>query len=143
MLAADEDARVISGGQTLIPMLAMRIARPTRLIDIYRLPESSGIGVDDDMLAIGATTVKFWSSAVQRCATFVRCWRKRCRGSVILRRAIGVPWVDPWPTPNPSAEIPLVAVTLGAEIEITIRTVCRLFLPMISSSDHADRRDAR
>ena len=29
MLAGDEDARIIAGGQTLIPMLAMRLARPT------------------------------------------------------------------------------------------------------------------
>jgi len=38
LLAADEDARVIAGGQTLVPMLAMRLARPARLIDILRLP---------------------------------------------------------------------------------------------------------
>jgi len=36
ILAGDEDARIIAGGQTLIPMLAMRLARPSRLIDILR-----------------------------------------------------------------------------------------------------------
>ena len=36
LLAGDEDARVIAGGQTLVPMLAMRLARPARLIDIAR-----------------------------------------------------------------------------------------------------------
>jgi CO/xanthine dehydrogenase FAD-binding subunit len=119
MLAADEDARVISGGQTLIPMLAMRIARPTRLIDIYRLPELSGIRVDGDMLAIGATTRQV---LVERSATV----RDVCP---LLAKAL--PWVGHPPTRNrgtvggsvahadPSAEIPLVAVTLGAEIEIT------------------------
>ena len=119
MLAADEDARVISGGQTLIPMLAMRLARPTRLIDIYRLPELSGIRVDGDMLAIGATTRQV---LVERSATV----RDVCP---LLAKAL--PWVGHPPTRNrgtvggsvahadPSAEIPLVAVTLGAEIEIT------------------------
>jgi CO/xanthine dehydrogenase FAD-binding subunit len=119
LLAADEDARVISGGQTLIPMLAMRIARPTRLIDIYRLPELSGIRVDGDMLAIGATTRQV---LVERSATV----RDVCP---LLAEAL--PWVGHPPTRNrgtvggsvahadPSAEIPLVAVTLGAEIEIT------------------------
>ena len=42
LLAEDEDARVIAGGQTLVPMLAMRLARPARLIDILRLPELIG-----------------------------------------------------------------------------------------------------
>lgn len=37
MLAADESARVIAGGQTLVPMMVMRLARPTRLIDINRI----------------------------------------------------------------------------------------------------------
>ena len=36
MLAADDGARVIAGGQTLVPMMAMRLARPTRIIDIDR-----------------------------------------------------------------------------------------------------------
>jgi CO/xanthine dehydrogenase FAD-binding subunit len=33
VLAADDSARVIAGGQTLVPLMAMRLARPTRLID--------------------------------------------------------------------------------------------------------------
>ena len=37
LLADDEDAVIIAGGQTLIPMLAMRLARPSRLIDISRI----------------------------------------------------------------------------------------------------------
>ena len=43
LLAQDAEARVIAGGQSLVPMLAMRLARPTRLIDILRLPELAGI----------------------------------------------------------------------------------------------------
>ena len=43
MLAADESARVIAGGQTLVPMMAMRLARPTRLIDINRIAALSYI----------------------------------------------------------------------------------------------------
>jgi CO/xanthine dehydrogenase FAD-binding subunit len=38
LLAQDDDTRVIAGGQSLVPMLAMRLARPERLIDILRLP---------------------------------------------------------------------------------------------------------
>ena len=42
LLAGDEDARAIAGGQTLVPMLAMRLARPTKLIDIMRLARACG-----------------------------------------------------------------------------------------------------
>ena len=52
----DEDARAIAGGQTLVPMLAMRLARPTKLIDIMRLPELAGIRTEGDALVVGATT---------------------------------------------------------------------------------------
>ena len=43
MLASDGNARVIAGGQTLVPMMVMRLARPTRLIDINRIAELSYI----------------------------------------------------------------------------------------------------
>jgi CO/xanthine dehydrogenase FAD-binding subunit len=39
VLAADDGARVIAGGQTLVPLMAMRLARPTLLIDIGRLAD--------------------------------------------------------------------------------------------------------
>jgi len=56
ILAGDEDARIIAGGQTLIPMLAMRLARPSRLIDILRLQELRGIRAEDGAIVIGAVT---------------------------------------------------------------------------------------
>lgn len=119
LLASDEDARVIAGGQTLVPMLAMRLARPARLVDIARLPELSGIREDNDAIVIGATT----RQAIAERDPLVH-------GSLPLLSA-ALPWVGHPPTRNrgtvggsianadPSAEIPLVAVTLGAEIEIT------------------------
>src|SRR5260370_14493549 len=36
MLAAGDDARIIAGGQTLVPLMSMRLARPKRVIDIAR-----------------------------------------------------------------------------------------------------------
>ena len=56
LLAADDNARVIAGGQTLVPMMAMRLARPTRLVDIARIAELSYIKEDGDGVAIGAAT---------------------------------------------------------------------------------------
>jgi CO/xanthine dehydrogenase FAD-binding subunit len=116
LLAADEDARVIAGGQTLVPMLAMRLARPARLIDILRLPELAGIREENGAIVVGATT----SQALAERDSVIRA-------SVPLLAQV-LPWVGHPPTRNrgtiggsianadPSAEIPLAAVTLGAEI---------------------------
>jgi len=117
LLAADEDARVIAGGQTLVPMLAMRLARPARLVDVLRLPELSGIREEDGSVVVGATTRQAFALS-----------NPLIQKSVPLL-ALVLPWVGHPPTRNrgtvggsianadPSAEIPLVAVTLGAEIE--------------------------
>jgi hypothetical protein len=56
ILAQDEDALVLAGGQTLIPLLAMRLARPTMLVDIGRLPELGGMTREGDCIVVGATT---------------------------------------------------------------------------------------
>ncbi|WP_026422981.1 FAD binding domain-containing protein [Actinokineospora inagensis] len=54
-----EDAKVIAGGQSLIPVLRMRLAAPTTLVDIGRVPELRGIRDDGDELVIGATTTHY------------------------------------------------------------------------------------
>src|SRR5258707_13466692 len=56
LLAADDGARVIAGGQTLMPLMAMRLARPSRLIDIARIPGLAYVRDEGQHIAIGATT---------------------------------------------------------------------------------------
>jgi CO/xanthine dehydrogenase FAD-binding subunit len=118
LLAADDGARVIAGGQTLIPLLAMRLARPTRLVDIARLPDMSFIREDADGVSIGAVT--------RQCIAE--------RDPVVAARlpllAKALPWVGHPPTRHrgtiggsiangdPAAEIAIVAVTLGATITV-------------------------
>ncbi|MBI1386442.1 MAG: carbon monoxide dehydrogenase [Rhizobiales bacterium] len=53
---ADPDARPIAGGHTLIPTLKMRLARPSTLVDISRIPELKGIHRDGGAIGIGAAT---------------------------------------------------------------------------------------
>ncbi len=48
------EARVIAGGQSLLPMMNLRIAAPGLLIDIARLPELAGFAEDADAVTIGA-----------------------------------------------------------------------------------------
>ena len=51
-----DDAKVVAGGQSLVPMLALRIARFEHLIDLNRIEELRGIRLDNDELVIGALT---------------------------------------------------------------------------------------
>jgi aerobic carbon-monoxide dehydrogenase medium subunit len=51
-----EDAKVLAGGQSLVPMMNLRLARPSALIDITRIPGLSYLRADPDGLHIGALT---------------------------------------------------------------------------------------
>ena len=48
------DARVLAGGQSLIPAMRYRLARPAVLVDINRLPDLSFVREQNGMLAVGA-----------------------------------------------------------------------------------------
>ena len=54
--AAGEDAKVLAGGQSLIPVLRLRMSYPSVLVDVGRIPELRGIRDDGDALVIGAMT---------------------------------------------------------------------------------------
>lgn len=117
-LAGNEDARIIAGGQTLVPMMAMRLARPTLLVDIARLADLSGIAEADDFIEIGAATRQVLAE----------------RSALVARRlpllARALPFVGHLPTRNrgtlggsvanadPAAEIPLVLTTLGGTVMV-------------------------
>src|SRR5205814_1219827 len=50
------DAKLLAGGHSLLPMMKLRLAQPTCLIDIGRIPGMSGLREDGDKLVIGART---------------------------------------------------------------------------------------
>jgi aerobic carbon-monoxide dehydrogenase medium subunit len=54
-----DEASVLAGGQSLIPLLALRLARPEVLIDINRIDELSGVSAANGHVAIGATTREY------------------------------------------------------------------------------------
>jgi carbon-monoxide dehydrogenase medium subunit len=56
---AGEDAKVLAGGQSLLPVLRMRLAAPTKLIDLGRIGELRGVREDGDALVIGAMTTHY------------------------------------------------------------------------------------
>jgi aerobic carbon-monoxide dehydrogenase medium subunit len=51
-----EDAKILAGGQSLIPVLRLRLATPSVLIDLGGIPELRGIREDGDRIVIGAMT---------------------------------------------------------------------------------------
>jgi carbon-monoxide dehydrogenase medium subunit len=53
---AGDDGKVLAGGQSLIPVLRMRLAAPTKLIDLGRIPQLRGVRDDGDAIVIGAMT---------------------------------------------------------------------------------------
>lgn len=119
LLASDEEARIVAGGQTLVPMMAMRLARPTKLVDIAHIPDLRGIAEDGGVIAIGATTRQ---AAAEKSALV------KARLPLL---AAALPWVGHAPTrsrgtiggscanADPAAEIPLVLVTLSGELRWT------------------------
>jgi 2-furoyl-CoA dehydrogenase FAD binding subunit len=121
LTAHGDDARVIAGGQTLLPMLSMRLARPKLLIDIMHLPELRKIGAGRDAIRIGA--------GVRQAELLA--WPELARRQPLLAAAL--PWVGHAQTrsrgticgsvahADPSAEIPLVMLALGGSIELSSR----------------------
>jgi carbon-monoxide dehydrogenase medium subunit len=55
-LAAHEDAKILAGGQSLVPLLNMRLARPSVLVDINRIDDLAYVRRSNGHLAIGALT---------------------------------------------------------------------------------------
>jgi CO/xanthine dehydrogenase FAD-binding subunit len=55
-LLADGEARVLAGGQSLVPLMKFRIAKPSVLVDVNGVAGLAGVSYDDGTLRIGATT---------------------------------------------------------------------------------------
>ncbi len=53
-----EEARVVAGGHSLIPMMKLRMAVPEHLIDLRRIAELKGICMDEERISIGAMTTQ-------------------------------------------------------------------------------------
>ena len=112
-----DDAKVIAGGQSLIPVLAMRLAVFEHLIDVGRLTELHGIEERGDSVWIGAAVTE---SEVGRSRLVARRVPLVSRATPLIghfqirnRGTIGGAIAHA----DPSAEYPAVALTLGATLE--------------------------
>jgi len=112
-----DDAKILGGGQSLVPMLSLRLAFFDHLIDVSRLKELKGIERHDGTLRIGAGTTDATVGADEQVAAavplltrvtpFIGHFQIRSRGTLGGSIAHA----------DPAGEYPAVALALGAEME--------------------------
>jgi aerobic carbon-monoxide dehydrogenase medium subunit len=123
LLAEHQDeASVLAGGQSLIPLLALRLARPAVLIDINGLGELSGVSVTDGRVAIGAMTREYVAEESETVADTVPLLAAALpligHEAIRSRGTIGGSLAHA----DPAAELPAVARALDAEFVVRSRS---------------------
>ena len=124
--AYGEDAKVIAGGQSLLPMINLGLVQPGVLVDISRLAEGREITVQDNgYLALGAlvTHARLAADTGARAAQplLAEAARRIGNNRVRNRGTLGGSLAHA----DPAAELPLVMVALGASYEVTSGRVSR------------------
>jgi 2-furoyl-CoA dehydrogenase FAD binding subunit len=119
LAAEGGDAAVIAGGQSLVPLLSMRMARPKLVVDIMHVEGLGGISVADNAIRVGA--------AVRQAALLA--WPELGARQPLLAQAL--PWIGHWQTrargtvcgsialADPSAELPLCLLALGGSVVLS------------------------
>ena len=122
-LAADEGAMLLAGGMTLLPTMKMRLAMPTRLVDLHGIEGLSGIREAGDGLEIGAMT----THAAIAASPLVK---KRLPALSALARLIGDPQVRNRGTlggslanSDPAADYPAAVLACNATIRTRRREI--------------------
>ena len=120
-----DTAKILAGGQSLVPLLALRLARFEHLVDLNRVPALVGISMDDGWLRVGAMTrqaaaersndVRTSVPLLSRALPHVGHFQVRNRGTVGGSLAHA----------DPASELPAVAVALDAEFVVAGPTGAR------------------
>lgn len=123
LAAADGEGKVLAGGQSLVPVLALRMARPTVLVDVNRIAGLDAVDPADGAVRVGAL-VRHTALAEQsahpllaEAARWIGHTAIRTRGTAGGSLAHA----------DPAAELPAVAVATGATVHVAgpagVRTV--------------------
>jgi carbon-monoxide dehydrogenase medium subunit len=114
-----DEAKLLAGGHSLLPMMKLRLAVPSALIDIGPLTELAGIGVDGDDLVIGATTrhADVAASDLVRTEAPLLAWSAGQVGDPQIRHrgTIGGSLAHA----DPAADLPMALTALGGSLELT------------------------
>ncbi len=125
LIEQGEEAKVLAGGQSLLPVMALRLAAPTHLIDIGRIPDLGKIVVGPDGTRIGALVrhaqaersdeLARHAPMVHQAMPWIGHRAIRTRGTVVGSIAHA----------DPAAEMPAVCLALGATMHIASATGSR------------------
>jgi carbon-monoxide dehydrogenase medium subunit len=114
-----EEAKLLAGGHSLLPMMKVRLAQPAVLIDIARVSELSGIRVEGDEVVIGATTrhAEVAESPLLQAEVPILAYAAAQVGDPQIRHrgTIGGSLAHS----DPSADLPMTLLALGGSVEIT------------------------
>ncbi len=115
-LVKSGDAKLLSGGMTLIPAMKTRLAAPSDLVDLSRIKELQGVKVSGKTVTIGAATTHYDVASDEKL-------RKACPALAHLASLIGDPAVRYRGTiggsianNDPAADYPAALLALGATI---------------------------
>ena len=118
LLGGDEDAKAIAGGHSLIPAMKLRLARPTLVVDIGRLPDLAYVRDAGQQIAVGALTrlqdihddplLQEHCPIVSTTAGLIGDPQVRHRGTIGGTLAHG----------DPASDLSAVILTLGADLVI-------------------------
>ena len=114
-----EDAKLLAGGHSLLPMMKVRLAQPAVLIDIARLSELSGIRLEGEQVVIGATTrhAEVAESPLLKAEAPILAYAAAEVGDPQIRHrgTIGGSLAHA----DPSADLPMTLLALGGSVQIT------------------------
>jgi carbon-monoxide dehydrogenase medium subunit len=112
------DAKPLAGGQSLVPMMNMRLASPPHLVDLNDLSELAQLRVCGDRLEVGALarhrTLAESPLAAERCPLLGQAARTIGHGAIRERGTLGGSLAHA----DPAAQHALVAMTLGARLTL-------------------------
>lgn len=118
LLGQHEDSKLLAGGHSLVPMMKLRMAQPTTVIDISRVDELRGIVVDGGQVRVGALTthaelessdlLKRHAPLLAEAAATIGDIQVRNKGTLGGNIAHA----------DPASDLPAALVALGAQIEI-------------------------
>jgi carbon-monoxide dehydrogenase medium subunit len=115
LLGKLDDAKILAGGHSLVPMMKLRLAQPKHLIDLRKVPGLSGIKEDGGTIAIGAMTTH-WEVESSKVL------QAKCPVVSDTAKIIGDPAVRNKGTiggslahADPAADMPATVIALGAE----------------------------
>ncbi|QIM48190.1 xanthine dehydrogenase family protein subunit M [Pusillimonas sp. DMV24BSW_D] len=114
----DGNARILAGGQSLIPMLNMRLWRPSALIDINRIEGLDAVNAQGHETVLGArvryNVIEHSALIAQRLPLLTNMIRYVGDRQVRHRGTVGGSLVQG----DPTGEMPLAALTLGAKVKV-------------------------